>query len=93
MPTREEQFEAYKRLLSDIRWKAKTLEIKENDKQQCRNCGSRSHLQVHHRQYHFVRSLNRFKHPWDYPRDILITLCKECHDLGHEKYKVPTLTI
>lgn len=86
-------FETYHSLLGDIRWKAKTLQIKKRDNNKCLNCGSQSNLQVHHRQYHFIKSLNKFKNPWDYSAEILITLCKQCHDLGHKNFKVPTLTI
>ncbi len=93
MVNREEKLKDYGKLLSDVRWKSKTLEIKERDKNKCKNCGERKYLQVHHRQYHYVTSLGRFKHPWDYPNDLLITLCKKCHDSGHSKYKVPTKKI
>jgi 5-methylcytosine-specific restriction endonuclease McrA len=86
-------FETYQSLLKDIRWKAKTLQIKDRDNNKCLNCGSHSNLQVHHRQYHFIKSLNKFKNPWDYSGEILITLCKQCHDSGHKNFKVPTLTI
>lgn len=87
------QFEAYQNLLGDVRWKAKTIQIKKRDKNSCRNCGDYKNLQVHHRQYHFVNSLKKFKNPWDYPNDILITLCKTCHDSGHKQFKVPTINI
>lgn len=83
----------YGTLLGDIRWKAKSIQIKSRDNHKCRNCGVAKNLQVHHRQYHFVKSLGDFKKPWDYSSDILITLCKECHDTGHLKYKVPTIKI
>lgn len=83
----------YDQLLKDIRWKAKSNQIKNRDGKKCLNCGDNKFLQVHHRQYHFVKSIGDFKKPWDYPNDILITLCKACHDQGHKQFKVPTINI
>jgi hypothetical protein len=93
MVTREDKFKNYQKLLSDIRWKSKTYEIKDRDKNKCLNCNQDKHLEVHHRQYHYVASLGRFKHPWDYPNDLLITLCKKCHEQGHRLYRVPIKNI
>lgn len=59
----------------------------------CRVCGSTNNLQVHHRQYQFIVSIDDFKKPWDYEESLLITLCRECHDLGHEQHKVPVIRI
>jgi hypothetical protein len=50
-------------------------------------------LQVHHRQYHFIVSQQKFRLPWEYPNHLLITLCESCHNRGHNKYKVPTINI
>lgn len=79
--------------LNDIRWKAKSIQIKKRDNNKCLNCGSTKRLNVHHRQYHFILKLNQFKNPWDYPEDVLITLCNECHLKGHKLYQVPTIKI
>jgi 5-methylcytosine-specific restriction endonuclease McrA len=76
--------------LFDPRWKAKRIEILERDGSKCRICSSKEVLQVHHRQYHFSRTLNAFKEPWDYPDYLMITLCQSCHQKGHRLYKVPT---
>ena len=83
----------YGDLLNDIRWKAKSVQIKERDGKKCLNCGDTKYLQVHHRQYHYVKSLGDYKKPWDYSHDILITLCKACHDQGHKQFNVPTIKI
>lgn len=83
----------YIKKLEDVRWKAKTIQIKKRDGHKCRNCGTNKYLSVHHRQYHFILSLNQFKNPWDYPEDLLITLCNKCHFSGHKYYKVPTIKI
>lgn len=83
----------YGRKLNDVRWKAKCIQIKNRDKGRCKNCGSTKFLNVHHRQYHFVLALNQFKNPWDYPEDVFVTLCNDCHMTGHKQYKIPTIKI
>jgi uncharacterized protein (UPF0248 family) len=83
----------YGGLLFHPKWKEKRKEILTRDRHQCVNCKSDKDLQVHHRQYHFVVSQNKFRLPWDYPDHLLITLCESCHSRGHNKYKVPTITV
>jgi 5-methylcytosine-specific restriction endonuclease McrA len=69
----------YKEKLSDRRWQIKKSKILERDEYKCQshNCesGENSQLQVHHLTY--LGNLS----PWDYPDDMLITLCKMCHEL------------
>lgn len=84
---------SYGALLFHPNWKAKRKEILQRDMHRCVHCRSDKDLQVHHRQYHFVASEQRFRLPWDYPGYLLITLCESCHNKGHNKYKVPTITI
>lgn len=84
---------SYGHLLFDERWKAKRSIILVRDKFKCAICDDSSNLQVHHRQYHFSTLLNQFKAPWDYADELLVTLCKSCHNKGHNKYKVPTKLI
>ena len=84
---------SYGHLLFDPRWKAKRNEIMARDNGCCVICKSSDELQVHHRQYQFVKSANGFKVPWDYPNELLITLCTSCHQRGHSKFKVPILII
>jgi hypothetical protein len=84
---------SYGNLLFDPRWKAKRNEIITRDNGRCIICQGIDELQVHHRQYQFVKAANGYKVPWDYPNHLLITLCKNCHQRGHSKFKVPTLII
>lgn len=81
--------EDYSLSLSDIRWKRKAETIKKRDNYKCRNCFSSTSLNVHHRAYLFIRKYQTFLVPWNYPDSILITLCKKCHDNGHNNMKVP----
>jgi hypothetical protein len=83
----------YGALLFDPQWKYKREEILKRDAHSCVICKGNTGLQVHHRQYHFVVKENQFKLPWDYPNNLLITLCESCHKRGHSKFKVPTINI
>lgn len=83
---------AYKELLFDERWRLKRKIILQRDRNKCFICRKTEDLQVHHRQYHFILKTKQFKPPWDYDDHLLITLCKSCHNKGHNKYKVPTLS-
>ncbi|MFI5163010.1 MAG: HNH endonuclease [Sphingobacteriales bacterium] len=84
---------SYGNLLFDPRWKSKRNEILARDKGCCVICSGTEELQVHHRQYQYVKAAKGFKVPWDYPDYLLITLCKSCHQRGHSKFKVPILII
>ena len=84
---------SYGALLLHPHWKAKRKEILHRDMHRCVHCRSDKELQVHHRQYHFIAGEQQFRLPWDYPGHLLITLCESCHNKGHHKYKVPTITI
>jgi hypothetical protein len=74
-------------------WKAKREEILIRDAYSCIICKGSLKLQVHHRQYHFIVRENKFKLPWEYSGNLLITLCESCHKRGHSKFKVPTINI
>jgi 5-methylcytosine-specific restriction endonuclease McrA len=84
---------SYGALILHPNWKAKRKEVIERDQFKCVICGSSKELQVHHRQYHFVKATQKFKVPWDYPGHLLITLCSSCHSRGHSKFKVPSIHI
>ncbi len=72
----------YLEKLKDPRWQKKRLEILERDKWTCQYCWDEfSTLVVHHKIY------LPDKEPWDYPNDLLITLCEDCHN--KEKNKRP----
>ena len=85
--------DAYAKLLRHPKWWAKRKEILDRDGNACRNCQSTEKLQVHHKQYHFKKSLNRHVPPWEYHSKYMVTLCKKCHDLGHKQYDIPTFPI
>jgi hypothetical protein len=64
----------YSELLKDPRWQKKRLEILQRDNWTCQICyDTESMLVVHHRKY-LDNTL-----PWDYPNNILVTLCESCH--------------
>ena len=65
----------YSDKLKDPRWQKKRLEVLKRDEWQCQRChDSKSMLAVHHRRYLVG------KEPWDYPDELLITLCENCHE-------------
>ena len=69
----------YSEKLKDPRWQKKRLLILERDEWTCQICyDSESTLVVHHRKY-----LPNTE-PWDYPNDLLVTLCEDCHELERE---------
>ena len=84
---------SYGALILHPNWKARRKEILTRDQHRCRICNSIKELQVHHRQYLFVKATQRFKSPWDYPDHLMITLCSNCHSRGHAMYKVPSIII
>jgi 5-methylcytosine-specific restriction endonuclease McrA len=71
--------ESYKVKLNTSNWNKRRNGILCRDKYKCRKCGSNKGLQVHH-----VKYLTG-KMPWKYPDNLLITLCKTCHDKEHAK--------
>lgn len=65
---------SYIEKLKDPRWQKKRLKILERDKWTCRDCGSKKNtLHIHHFLYW------KDTEPWDYPDNLLITLCAKCH--------------
>lgn len=65
----------YSEKLKDPRWQKKRLEILNRDEFSCQKCcDDQSTLHVHHRRYS-----NEYKEPWDYPNELLVTLCESCH--------------
>jgi len=67
----------YKDQLLDPRWQRKKAGILKRDNYTCRNpkcCSTTKNLQVHHLEY-FSGIM-----AWEYPDDMLITLCVDCHD-------------
>lgn len=76
------ELKTYKDKLKNPLWQKRRLQIFEKDKWRCKQCGNHeSELQVHHVDY--IPGIN----PWEYPDDMLITLCHICHnkETGREK--------
>jgi len=66
---------AYSEMLKDPLWQRKRLEILERDDFKCKKCGNgKDTLHIHHRHYITGRK------PWDYPENLLVTLCYKCHE-------------
>ncbi len=64
------------------KWQKKRLEIMGRDSFKCSNCNTdKIELQVHHLDY--FPSLE----PWEYPNDMLITLCEPCHSKELRRFK------
>ena len=65
----------YSERLADPRWQKKSAEVKIRDNWACQGCGCKTkQLEVHHMIY--IGSLE----PWEYPDDLLITCCRDCHE-------------
>ncbi len=75
----------YQTKISSKPWQDRSHQIKTRDNLKCQayNCTTpKSILQVHHLDY-----LN-ITNPWDYPDDMLITLCEDCHAKENNRYKL-----
>jgi len=76
---------SYAEKLKDPRWIKKRVEILERDDWVCQNCGEDTttlhvhQLHVHHTCY------KAHINPWDYKKELLITLCETCHKKEHDK--------
>ncbi|HEY9364878.1 MAG TPA: hypothetical protein VIQ00_16565 [Chitinophagaceae bacterium] len=81
----------YSKKLSNPLWQRKRLDVFNRDGFACTNCGrSDKELQVHH--YDYIKGIE----PWEYPMDMLTTLCVECHSAEmkrpkHESYLLNSL--
>lgn len=64
----------YGEKLKKSEWQKRRLEILTRDNFTCQKCkDAGTELQVHHR--HYING----REPWDYPNDLLVTLCRPCH--------------
>lgn len=73
----------YTEKLKDPRWQKKRLEIFQRDNWCCQKCfDDESTLTVHHKRYIPDRK------PWDYPDELLITLCESCHEGERERIQI-----
>lgn len=84
---------SYSDKLKDPRWKLKRQLVLYRDGFKCRLCDSKNNLEVHHKQYVFLKTLEAFIEPWQYHHKALITVCSACHKQGHQLYKVPIIYI
>lgn len=65
----------YSEKLKDPRWQKKRLEIFQRDNWTCQKCeDTEATLNAHHKDY--LRNVEL----WDYPDELLITLCENCHN-------------
>ena len=70
----------YSEKLHSPKWQRKRLEIFQRDNFKCVACGNdENELQVHH-----VAYLGNIE-PWEYPNDMLRTLCEICHTKEKER--------
>lgn len=83
----------YTELLKTVEWQVCRSQILKRDGYRCKNCGETKSLEVHHRQYQFLKKENQFRLPWKYKGQLLITLCNVCHQSGHSKFKVPVFNV
>lgn len=68
---------SYSDKLKKSKWQKRRLEIFQRDNFRCQSGGCpdpEGQLEVHHIEYFSGVE------PWDYPDDMLITLCSVCHD-------------
>lgn len=83
----------YKEQLRHPKWQKKKAEILIRDNYTCQNkncCSTDNNLQVHH--FDYISGILA----WEYPNDMLTTLCEECHDaetgrVNLEKHLATTL--
>jgi 5-methylcytosine-specific restriction endonuclease McrA len=81
----------YSRKLTNPLWQRKRLDVFNRDNFSCTRCGnSKNELQVHHLDY--IPGIE----PWEYPLDMLTTLCIDCHAeenarQRHENYLLNSL--
>ena len=74
----------YSEQLLTPEWKEKRLIILKRDNYSCTKCGSKNHLQVHHKLY------KRGLMAWQANNRDLTTLCKPCHDDIHKNRHIST---
>lgn len=81
----------YNEQLADPRWQRRRLEIFNRDNWTCQSCRDKTtQLEIHHVEYW------PGKQSWEYPDDMLITVCRNCHGkeqvrCKHEQYLLTAL--
>ncbi len=75
------KFESYEEQLQNLSWLDKREHIINRDNHRCKMCGRHlPSLNVHHRYYLFEHKA------WEYNDEVLVTLCKKCHEFIHIKH-------
>ncbi len=69
---------AYEKYIASPEWKAKRLERIKIDNGECRGCGSKENLEVHHKYPSGYKDI-----PNESVIDDLTTLCNDCHTAIH----------
>jgi hypothetical protein len=75
----------YPALLLTVEWHEKRTRIMSRDGRKCKKCGcsdAEHKLQVHHEHYILGRL------PWDYPEELLVTICEPCHERLHAEHRI-----
>lgn len=68
----------YKEQIKSPKWQRRRLEILQRDDFTCQICGCKEKmLHVHHTAYEKEKMI------WEYPDEMLITLCEDCHEYEH----------
>jgi DNA-binding Lrp family transcriptional regulator len=67
----------YKKQLTTTEWKNKREEVLEERGRCCERCESKTHLQIHHKEYIWGNKA------WEYDNSYLEILCRSCHLKEH----------
>jgi len=68
----------YKQQINHPKWQRRRLEVMERDGFQCQVCFDRNKKQnVHHKYYIYNKLI------WEYPDELLLTVCEDCHKKIH----------
>jgi 5-methylcytosine-specific restriction endonuclease McrA len=70
------QKDSYQNYLNSAEWRVKSERVKRKAGHRCQVCNSPHNLHAHHRTY---------ENKGNEPDSDLIALCRECHQLFHEK--------
>jgi hypothetical protein len=75
---------SYIEKLKDPRWQKIRLKVFQRDEWRCQKCYSDEQtLHVHHRFYDRLK----YPDPWQYPLELLVTLCSYCHEVETDDMK------
>lgn len=72
----------YSEKLQNGNWQRRRIQILQRDDFRCTICGSDQKLEVHHLDY--LEGIQ----VWEHPNDMLVTLCRKCHEKEQPRYKV-----